>query len=60
MRADRLHRWRIADPERLPALAWLLSFMKWTEPRRLRVVQLATAGYLIVAAVVAIANATVP
>lgn len=40
----------------LPVLAWLLSFVRWPEPQRLRVVQLASAGYLTVAASVAAEN----
>jgi hypothetical protein len=39
----------------LPALAWL-SFVKWTEQRRLRVVLLAAAGYVVIAGVVTIGN----
>jgi len=40
----------------LPVLAWLLSFANWTERRRLRVVLLGAAGYLVLAAVVAVEN----
>jgi hypothetical protein len=40
----------------LPALAWLLSFVDWSEQRRLRVVLLATVGYAILAVVVTIEN----
>lgn len=40
----------------LPALAWLLSFVAWSEQRRLRLVLLATIGYVLVAAVVAVEN----
>jgi hypothetical protein len=38
----------------LPALAWLLSFAHWTERRRLAVVVVASAGYALLAAVVAV------
>jgi hypothetical protein len=38
----------------LPVLAWLLSFVNWTEQHRLRVVLLAAAGYVVVAGVVAV------
>jgi hypothetical protein len=40
----------------LPALAWLLSFVNWTEQRRLVVVLVAAAGYVILAAAVAVGN----
>ena len=40
----------------LPALAWLLSFTDWTERRRLGVVLLAAAGYVVVAGVVIVGN----
>jgi hypothetical protein len=40
----------------LPALAWLLSFTDWTEQRRLGVVLLAGAGYVVVAGVVVVGN----
>jgi hypothetical protein len=40
----------------LPMLAWLLSFADWTERRRVRVVLLGAAGYLALAAVVAVEN----
>jgi hypothetical protein len=40
----------------LPGLAWLLSFADWSEHRRLRVVQGASIGYLVLAGVVASAN----
>lgn len=40
----------------LPALAWLLSFADWSERRRLRVVQGASAGYIALAGGVASAN----
>jgi hypothetical protein len=40
----------------LPALAWLLSFANWTEQRRLRVVLLAGAGYVVLGGVVAVGN----
>jgi hypothetical protein len=40
----------------LPALAWLLSFANWSERRRLRVVLLAAAGYVVLAGAVAIGN----
>lgn len=40
----------------LPALARLLFFVNWTERRRLGVVLLAAAGYVMIAAIVAIEN----
>jgi hypothetical protein len=40
----------------LPALAWLLSFANWSEGRRLAVVRVAAAGYLLVAGLVVAAN----
>jgi hypothetical protein len=40
----------------LPALAWLLSFANWSEGRRLAVVRMASAGYLLLAGVVVAAN----
>jgi hypothetical protein len=40
----------------LPALAWLLSFAKWSEGRRLAVVRVAAVGYLLLAGVVVAAN----
>jgi hypothetical protein len=40
----------------LPALAWLLSFADWSERRRLRLMLIASAGYVVVAGVVAGAN----
>jgi hypothetical protein len=40
----------------LPGLAWLLSFADWPEARRIRVVIVGSASYLLVAAVVAIQN----
>jgi peptidoglycan/LPS O-acetylase OafA/YrhL len=40
----------------LPALAWLLSFANWNEGRRLRVVLLAAAGYIVIAGLVAVWN----
>jgi hypothetical protein len=40
----------------LPALARLLSFVNWTERRRLRVVLVAAAGYVVLAGVVAVGN----
>src|SRR5262249_11475175 len=40
----------------LPALAWLLSFVDWTERRRVRVILVATVGYLVFAAAIAAAN----
>jgi hypothetical protein len=40
----------------LPALAWLLTFVNWTEQRRLSVVLLATAGYMVLAGMVAVEN----
>jgi hypothetical protein len=40
----------------LPMLAWLLSFANWTERRRVNVVLIAAAGYLVLAGVVAVQN----
>jgi len=40
----------------LPALAWLLSFVDWSESRRVRVVAAASVVYVLGAAIVAIAN----
>jgi hypothetical protein len=40
----------------LPALAWLLSFADWSERRRLRLMLIASAGYVVLAGVVAAAN----
>jgi hypothetical protein len=40
----------------LPALAWLSSFANWSERRRLAVVRMAAAGYLLLAGVVVAAN----
>jgi hypothetical protein len=40
----------------LPALAWLLSFANWSERRRLGVVLVAAAGYVVLAGAVAIGN----
>jgi hypothetical protein len=40
----------------LPLLAWLLSFANWPERRRLGVVLLGAAGYLVLVAVVAVEN----
>jgi hypothetical protein len=40
----------------LPALAWLLSFADWSERRRVRMVQVASVGYLVLTAVVAVGN----
>ena len=40
----------------LPLLAWLLSFAEWPEGRRVIVVVLASAGYVLCAAVVAVEN----
>jgi hypothetical protein len=40
----------------LPLLAWLSSFVNWTEHRRLGVVLLGAAGYLVIAGVVAAEN----
>ena len=42
----------------LPLLAWLLSFVNWSERRRLAVVVTAAAAYVAVATLVAIANLT--
>jgi hypothetical protein len=46
-----------ASDWRLPMLAWLLSFANWSERRRVVVVLVAAVGYLVVAVVVAVANA---
>lgn len=40
----------------LPALAWLLSFVGWTEPQRLRLVLVAAVGYVVLTIVVAAGN----
>jgi hypothetical protein len=40
----------------LPLLAWLLSFAEWPERRRVQVVVLGAAGYVVLAGVVAIEN----
>jgi hypothetical protein len=40
----------------LPALAWLLSFVNWTEQRRLAVVLLAAAGYVVLVGLVVVVN----
>jgi hypothetical protein len=40
----------------LPALAWLLSRTRWSEDRRRRYVRIASAGYALLTAIVAIAN----
>lgn len=40
----------------LPALAWLLSFANWSEHRRVRVVMIGSAAYLLVGAVVSVQN----
>ena len=40
----------------LPALGWLLSFANWSEGRRLAVVRVTSAGYLLLAGVVVAAN----
>jgi hypothetical protein len=40
----------------LPLLAWLLSFAEWSEPRRVQVVLIGIAGYVVLAGVVAIEN----
>jgi hypothetical protein len=42
----------------IPALAWLLTFTRWPERTRLRVVQLGVAGYLLLTAVTVIESAT--
>jgi hypothetical protein len=36
----------------VPGLAWLLTFTRWPERRRLRIVQLGVAGYLLLTAVI--------
>jgi len=41
----------------LPVLAWLLSFANWSERRRLAVVLLGAAGYVVLAVVVGVENA---
>jgi hypothetical protein len=40
----------------LPALAWMLSFVEWPEGRRVSLVRLAAAGYLILVGTVAVSN----
>ena len=40
----------------LPLVAWLLSFVNWTERRRLRIVLLGATGYVVVAGAVAVEN----
>jgi hypothetical protein len=40
----------------LPALAWLLSFVDWTEAQRLRLVLVAAVGYVVLTIVVAAGN----
>jgi hypothetical protein len=40
----------------LPALAWLVSFVNWTEQRRLAVVLVAAAGYVVLAGAVVVLN----
>jgi hypothetical protein len=40
----------------LPALAWMLSFNQWSERRRIRLVELASALYVLVVVVVIAAN----
>ena len=40
----------------LPLLAWLLSFADWTERQRVQVVLVGIAGYIVLAAVVAVEN----
>jgi hypothetical protein len=42
----------------LPVLAWCLSFVSWTERRRLGVVLLGGSGYVVLAGVVAVENVT--
>ncbi len=40
----------------LPALAWLLSFARWSEPRRAKVLLAASCAYVLVIAIVAFRN----
>jgi hypothetical protein len=40
----------------LPAGAWILSFVGWSERRRLEVVLLATSGYVLMSGIVTLAN----
>jgi hypothetical protein len=40
----------------LPALAWILSFVDWSERRRLEIVLLAASGYVLVSGVITLAN----
>ena len=42
----------------LPAIAWLLSFVDWSEDRRARVVLTASVAYVVLAAAVAAVNIT--
>jgi len=44
----------------LPALAWILSFTNFSERHRLHVVRLATCGYMLIVAIVGIANVRSP
>ena len=44
----------------LPLLSWLLSFANWSERRRLGVVLLGAAGYVLLAVVVAVENVAGP
>ena len=44
----------------LPALAWLLSRTRWSEDRQFRYVRVASAGYALVSAIVAVANMAIP
>jgi hypothetical protein len=43
----------------LPVLAWLVSYTDWVEARRVRVVALASVGYLTAAAAAAVLAGTV-
>lgn len=38
----------------LPGLAWLLRFTRWDEPRRLRLIRVAAAGYTVAIAIAAV------
>jgi hypothetical protein len=42
----------------IPGLAWLLTFTRWPERRRLRVVQLGVAGYGLLTAAALVESAT--
>jgi len=43
----------------LPALAWLLSRTSWSEERQRKYIRVASAGYALLAVIVAVANIAV-